>query len=118
MEYSDEGLCSAQCSGCYGKRMCNLCPNNYKLITDPDYFCWNGPSGTYINLEIKNMLLVILIFKVVINVHHPNVLVVNMVFIEKLKNVILIENCQRWNYDGCTQCHLQHSFLKMIKYVN
>ena len=48
MDETGEGLCSAKCSGCYSKRICNLCPNNYKLIIGPDYFCWNGPRGTYL----------------------------------------------------------------------
>ena len=53
LKETNEGFCDPKCSGCFYKTMCNLCQNNYKLIIEPYYFCYNAPSYTTINLGDK-----------------------------------------------------------------
>ena len=119
MEYSDEGLCSAQCSGCYGKRMCNLCPNNYKLIINPAYFCWNGDNGTYTSLGSGEYA--------TCDADFPGCYKCSKTKCNSCKSGFYREDgecyfnqklnlyCQRWNYDGCIQCTSAAFFIENDK---
>ena len=114
MEENDDGLCSPQCSGCFGKKMCNLCPNNYKLFIEPYYFCWNAPSNTYIYLGDKEYA--------TCDSDYTGCYKCTKTKCTSCKSGFYLEDddcyfnknsnpyCQRWNYDGCTQCHLYSSY--------
>ena len=122
METTDEGLCAPQCSGCYGKRMCNLCPNNYKLIIEPYYFCWNGPSGTYINLGNKEYATCDTDFPGCYKCSSSKCTSCKSGFYREDGECYFNRNEIHIVKDGIMMdvlnVHQQHSFLKMIKYVN
>ena len=119
MEENDDGLCSPQCSGCFGKKMCNLCPNNYKLFIEPYYFCWNAPSNTYIYLGDKEYA--------TCDSDYTGCYKCTKTKCTSCKSGFYLEDddcyfnknsnpyCQRWNYDGCTQCTTAAFFIENDK---
>ena len=119
LEQTNEGLCAPQCSGCFYKTMCNLCPNNYKLIIDPYYFCYNAPSYTTINLGNKEYA--------TCDSDFPGCYKCKSSKCTSCKSGFYLEDgecyfnknsnpyCQRWNYDGCTQCTSAAFFIENDK---